>query len=64
MIRFASILALAALSAVPAFAQGVRSADVVTWTARAERAERGETARVVLDAVVEPGWRLYALASP
>lgn len=64
MIRSLAFAALAALSAVPALAQGVRSADVVTWTARAERSERGGTARVVLDAVVAPGWRMYALASP
>ena len=57
-------LALAlALVALPAAAQ-VTTADVVSWRVRADRAEPGATARVVFDAEVADGWRLYALGSP
>ena len=58
-------LALAAvLFAVPAAAQAPRAADLVDWRVRAERAAPGATARLVLDATVAPGWRMYALDSP
>ena len=58
--RLALLLALATGSA----AAQVTTADVVSWRARAERAAPGAEARVVLDAEVAPGWRLYALGSP
>lgn len=51
------------LAALPASAQ-LRTADVVTWRVRADRAAPGETARLVLDAEIQPGWRLYAMRSP
>ncbi|WP_412067946.1 protein-disulfide reductase DsbD domain-containing protein [Rubrivirga sp. IMCC43871] len=54
---------LAALVAVPAFAQAPRTDEVVSWRARAETATPGGQARVVLDATIAPGWRLYALGS-
>ncbi len=54
---------LLALLAMPASAQ-LKTSDVVQWRVRADRAEAGETARVVLDAQVRPGWRLYAMESP
>ena len=53
---------LLALVALPAAAQ--TTADVVSWRVRADRAEPGAPARVVLDAEIAPGWRLYALGSP
>lgn len=56
------ILALA-LVALPAVAQP-RAADLVEWRVRADRAGPGAEARVVLDATIAPGWRLYALGSP
>ena len=62
MPRLALFVALLAASA--ADAQPVRTADVVTWRVRAERAVAGAEARVVLDAQIAPGWRLYALDSP
>ena len=49
--------------ALPASAQ-VRTSDVVSWRVRADRAAPGETARLVLDAEIQPGWRLYAMRSP
>lgn len=55
---------LLALLALPAAAQIVRTADVITWTVRADRVAPGATARVVFDAEIAPGWRLYALGSP
>ena len=55
---------LLALLAGSASAQVVRTADVVTWRVRADRVGPGESARVVLDAQIAPGWRLYALGSP
>ena len=61
MIRAAALLL--ALAALPAAAQ-VRTADVVAWRVRADRAAPGAEARVVLDATIKPGWRLYALGSP
>ena len=42
----------------------VRTADVVTWRVRADRATPGASARLVLDAQIAPGWRLYAMGSP
>ena len=63
MIRLAVLVALLA-SVAAADAQTVRTADVVTWRVRAERAEAGGEARLVLDATIAPGWRLYALDSP
>ena len=62
MLRLLFLLALLATAA--AEAQPVRTADVVTWRVRAERAAPGGEARVVLDATIAPGWRLYALDSP
>lgn len=61
MLRLFFLLSL--LVALPASAQ-VRTADVVSWRVRAERAGPGETARLVLDAEIQPGWRLYAMRSP
>ena len=55
---------LAALLALPAAAQPMRTADVVTWRVRADRAAPGASARLVLDAQIAPGWRLYAMGSP
>ena len=55
-------LLLAAVLAVPAAAQ-VRTADVVAWRVRADRAAAGGQARVVFDATIAPGWRMYALGS-
>lgn len=63
MTRALTALALLA-AAVPASAQSVRSADVVSWQVRAERTAPGGEARLVLDATIAPGWRLYAADSP
>lgn len=41
-----------------------RAEDLVTWRVRAERAAPGTEARLVLDATIAPGWRLYAADSP
>lgn len=60
----AALLAVSADWLAPAVAAQVTTADLVTWRARAERATPGADARVVLDAAVAPGWRLYALGSP
>ena len=60
MTRIALLLAL--LVALPASAQ--RTSDIVSWRVRADRAQAGGEARVVLDATIQPGWRLYALGSP
>ncbi|HEX8386425.1 MAG TPA: protein-disulfide reductase DsbD domain-containing protein [Rubricoccaceae bacterium] len=59
------LLLLAALvAASAAHAQAPpRAADVVAWTARAEGGRRGAEARVVFEATVAPGWKLYALDS-
>ncbi|WP_412063514.1 protein-disulfide reductase DsbD domain-containing protein [Rubrivirga sp. IMCC45206] len=54
---------LAFLTAAPALAQAPRTEEVVSWRARAETASPGAQARVVLDATIAPGWRLYALGS-
>ncbi len=51
------------LTALPASAQ-LRTSDVVSWRVRADRAAPGATARLVLDAEIQPGWRLYAMRSP
>lgn len=64
MLRSLLALALLALAAPASSAQSVRSEDVVTWRVRAERAAPGAVARVVLDASIAPGWRLYAADSP
>ena len=45
-------------------AEPVRASDLVDWRVRAERAAPGAEARVVLDATIAPGWRLYAADSP
>ena len=55
--------------AAPAAAQGtwgepVRTEDVVEWSVGVRHAERGGEARVVFDAQIAPGWRLYAIDSP
>ena len=55
-------LALLALAATAAHAQP-RAADVVTWTARTEGGRRGAEARIVFEATLAPGWKLYALDS-
>ena len=55
---------LALLVAASAHAQPVRPADVVSWRVRAERAAPGQESRVVFDAEIAPGWRLYAADSP
>ena len=63
-------LALTALAAPgPAAAQArpgdaVRTEDVVEWRVGVRHAGRGGEARVVFDAEIAPGWRLYALDSP
>lgn len=57
------VLLLLAFAALPAAAQ-VRTSDLVEWRVRADRATSGVEARVVLDATIAPGWRLYALGSP
>ncbi len=62
MIRLAVFLVL--LASAAASAQPVRTADVVSWRVRADRAAPGGEARVVLDATIAPGWRLYAVGSP
>jgi len=53
-----------ALAALPVAAQAPRTADLVDWRVRAERAAPGATARLVLDATIAPGWRMYAIGSP
>lgn len=58
------VLLVVLLAAAAAEAQPVRTADVVTWRVRAERAAPGDDARLVFDATIAPGWRLYALDSP
>ena len=55
------LLCLALALAVPASAQ--TSSELVTWRVRADRAAPGAQARVVIDAAVADGWRLYALGS-
>lgn len=64
MLRPLIALVVLALAAPIATAQSVRSADVVSWQVRAERAQPGGEARVVFDATIAPGWRLYAADSP
>jgi thiol:disulfide interchange protein DsbD len=66
MLRSVALLILIALAAWPldAFAQRLRATDKVTWRVRAERATPGESARIVLDAEIADGWRLYAFESP
>lgn len=65
-----SLVVLALLLAASVEAQTLgpeappRSADLVEWRVRAERAAPGGEARVVLDAQIAPGWRLYAADSP
>ena len=64
MLRSALAL-LIALAAVPGvLAQPARTLDKVAWRVRAETATPGGEARIVLDAAIEEGWRLYALDSP
>jgi len=66
MLRSAFALLLLALVAWPAeaFAQRLRTADMVTWRVRAETATPGRPAHIYLDAEIEDGWRLYAIDSP
>lgn len=45
-------------------AEPVRASDLVAWRVRAERGAPGAEARLVLDATIAPGWRLYAADSP
>lgn len=65
-----SFFALVALAwSGPAAAQGfsgeaVRTEDVVEWSVGVRHGERGGEARVVFDAEIAPGWRLYAVDSP
>lgn len=61
-VRLLAFCALA-LTVAPSQAQ-TRSADVVSWSARAEGGARGEAARVVFSATLAPGWKMYALDSP
>ena len=53
--------------ALPAFAAAAAAqptpASVVSWTVRAESARRGGEARVVFEAAIAPGWKMYALDS-
>ena len=58
------LVCLVALLTLPAAAQQVRASDLVTWRVRADRAAPGASARLVLDARVADGWRLYAMGSP
>lgn len=64
--RSALLVLLLALAAWPAeaFAQRLRASDKVTWRVRADVATPGEDARILLDARIEDGWRLYAIDSP
>ena len=39
-------------------------ASIVSWTVRGEGARRGGEARVVFEARIAPGWKMYALDSP
>ena len=57
------LILVLAFVALPALAQP-RAADLVEWRVRADRTAPGAEARVVLDATIAPGWRLYALESP
>ena len=61
-----TVLVLAALAVLPldGLAQPARTADKVAWRVRAETATPGGEARIVLDATIEEGWRLYAIDSP
>ena len=64
-----AVLALVALAAAPAEAQvrlgdAVRTEDVVEWRVGVRHAGRGGEARIVFDAEIAPGWRLYAVDSP
>ena len=60
------LLLLVALAVLPldVLAQPARTSDKVTWRVRAETATPGGEARIVLDAAIEEGWRLYAIDSP
>ena len=56
-------LALALATTPPLAAQSAAQRDVVTWTAKVEAAapiKAGGDFEVVLDAVIEPGWHMYA----
>lgn len=66
MLRPVLVLFLLALVTWPseAFAQRIRTSDMVTWRVRAETAAPGESARIFLDAEIADGWRLYAFESP
>ncbi len=57
------LLALSLLAAATAAQAQPRPAEVVTWTVRAESAARGAEARVVFEAALAPGWKMYALDS-
>ncbi|MEM0964207.1 MAG: protein-disulfide reductase DsbD domain-containing protein [Bacteroidota bacterium] len=65
------VVAVALLLSASAEAQSLlpgaappRAADLVEWRVRAERAAPGAEARVILDAQIAEGWRLYAADSP
>ena len=61
----ALLLALAAAAEAQTPSGGaVRTEDVVEWSVGVRHAGRGGEARVVLDARIAPGWRLYAADSP
>ena len=57
------LLAISLLVAATAAQAQPSLAEVVTWTVRAEGARRGAEARVVFEAVLAPGWKMYALDS-
>lgn len=57
------LILLLSVAALPAIAQP-RASDLVEWRVRADRTAPGAEARVVLDATIAPGWRLYGLDSP
>ncbi len=61
-LRAGLALAIALLVADAGTAQ--QTSDIVSWRVRADRVEAGGQARIVFDATVEPGWRLYAVGSP
>ena len=58
------LVALAGPAVAQGFGESVRTEDVVAWSVGIRHAERGGEARVVFDAEIAPGWRLYAVDSP
>jgi len=63
--RSAPLALLALLLAAPTVAAQVpRASDLVSWRVRADRTAPGAEARLVLDAEVAEGWKMYAIGSP